>query len=155
MKKSCAVEFYVKVGFWILFCAFVASIVIPAKINLKTSGNESDVAQTIQVIRTSQSLYAQKHLGRFALNFDVLVKAGYLDKKIFNGQKPVVNGYIFEMKVLEPTNQKPAFYSINVEPLISQGFYKTGTRHYYFDSTLGTVKVTEENRQANADDASF
>jgi hypothetical protein len=155
MKKHFINIFYLNIGLWSFFCLCLGWLVNAEIINAERRGNESDAAQTMQVIRVSQSLYAQKHQGRFAPNFDELLRAEYLDAKIFNGQKPVVNGYIFEMKVLESTGLKPGFYSINADPQTSESFFETTIRHFYSDSTLGAFKVTEESRQANADDASF
>jgi hypothetical protein len=158
MKKNSVVEFYIKVGLWSFFCLGLGGIcnLVKAEIlNFERSGNESDAAQIMQNIRISQIRYSEKHRGKFAPNFDELVRAKYLDEDSFSGSKNVVNGYIFEIKAFEPTDLKPAFYSINADPQTSEGFFKTPIRHFYFDSTLGTVKVTDENRQANANDASF
>jgi hypothetical protein len=157
MKKQFVNNFYLKIGLWSFFCLGLGGICNLVKaeiINLERSGNETAAAQTIQGIRSSQTRYAAKHQGKFAESFDELVKAGYLDEK-FGGHKSVRNGYVFEMNVSEPTNLKPAFYSINADPETSESFFKTNMRHFYFNSALGTVKVTDENRQANANDASF
>ena len=104
--------------------------------------------RSIITIRTLQSQYASKHQGKFARNFDELIKIVTLDER-FAGESPVVNGYVFEMTVTEPTGNKAAFYSIKANPRISEGFSATGTRSFYFDSTLGSIKYSEEG-EANA-----
>jgi hypothetical protein len=157
MKKHFVNNFYLKVGLWSFFCLGLGGICNFVKaeiIHLERSGNEAAAAQTIQSMRSLQTRYAQKHQGRFAKNFDELIKTGALDEK-FAGGKPVVNGYVFEMIFVEPTGLNPAFYSINADPQDSESFFKKGIRHFYFDSRLGTVKITDENRRANANDASF
>jgi hypothetical protein len=154
MKNDSAIAFYSKVCLWILFCAFVALVIIPTKINLEVSGNESDALYLISIIHRSQKQYAEKNSGKFAPNFDELNKTILFDER-FSGEKPVVTGYIFEMKVSESTSDKPAFYSINADPQFFNLFYKTGIKHFYNDSTFGTIKGTEKNRQANANDASI
>jgi len=122
--------------------------------NIYRTKPETIPAQKIQAIRLAQVIYARKHRERFAPDFNELAKEGILDD-LFTGEKPIVNGYIFEMRVTEPTNLIPAFYSINVDPQLTNDANTKRIRHYYFDSTLETIKFTEENRQANANDASF
>lgn len=117
------------------------------------SGNEATAAQTLDKIRTFQTQYAAKSRGKFA-TFDELIKTVGLDEK-FAGENPVSNGYIFSIKVEEPSGNKPAFYSINADPQVSEGVQATGSRHFYTDSTLGTIKATEENRPAKPEDPSI
>jgi hypothetical protein len=153
MKTSPAKSFYLKNSIWIFFCLGLAAICNLANtivINIGTAENESSTAGAIMTIRRLQYEYAAAHRGRFAPNFDELIKAKNLDKK-FGGQNPVVNGYVLTMQVSEPTGQKPAFYSVTADPLDNE----KGTRHFYYDSTLGVTKVTQENRPANAADPSI
>jgi prepilin-type N-terminal cleavage/methylation domain-containing protein len=138
----------------IAIIALLIGVGVPAWQSMVRRGNETTAAQTIQTMKTLQTTYASKHQGKFAANFDELIKSVQLDEK-FKGQNPVVNGYTFTMKVEEPSATKPSFYSINADPQVSEGIQATGTGHYYFDSTLGTTKATEENRPAKADDPSI
>ena len=138
----------------IAIIALLIGVGVPAWQSMVRSGNESAAASSIQTIKTLQAQYASKHQGKFAPNFDELIKSVQLDEK-FAGQTPVVNGYTFTMKVEEPSQSKPSFYSINADPQVSEGVTATGTRHFYFDSTLGVTKQTEENRPAKADDPSM
>lgn len=117
------------------------------------SGNENAAQQTISNIRTNQLQYAGKHQGKFA-TFEQLVQAGQLDER-FTGEAPVVNGFVFTMKVDPPSATQPAKYSVNADPQVSEGVSRTGDRHFYTDSTLSTIKTTEENRQAKAEDPSM
>lgn len=117
------------------------------------SGNEATAAQTLDKIRTFQTQYAAKNRGKFA-NFDELIRTVGLDDK-FAGERPVSNGYIFAITVEEPSGNRPSFYSVTADPQVSEGVQATGTRHFYTDSTLGTIKATEENRPAKADDPSI
>jgi prepilin-type N-terminal cleavage/methylation domain-containing protein len=138
----------------IAIIALLIGVGVPAWQSMVRSGNETTATQSIQTIKTLQTQYASKHQGKFAANFDELIKSVQLDPK-FAGQNPVVNGYIFTMKVEEQSQTKPAFYSVSADPQVSEGVTATGTRHFYFDSTLGTTKSTEENRPAKADDPSL
>ena len=138
----------------IAIIALLIGVGVPAWQSMVRSGNETTATQSIQTIKTLQTQYASKHQGKFAANFDELIKSVQLDPK-FAGQNPVVNGYIFTMKVEEQSQTKPAFYSVSADPQVSEGVTATGTRHFYFDSTLGTTKSTEENRPSKADDPSL
>jgi hypothetical protein len=151
MKKYSAGDFYFKVSLWIFLCLALAGVFQEIRADFGKSTNESTPVQSIQAIRVLQHHYRSNHWGNFALTFDELVRAENLDKK-FVGQNPVVRGYVFTMKVSEPTADKPAFYSISADPLEPE---VTGIRHFYFDSTLGTIKTTEENRPAEATDPAF
>jgi prepilin-type N-terminal cleavage/methylation domain-containing protein len=138
----------------IAIIALLVAVGIPAWGAMVRSGNEASAAQTIQTIRTCQASFSGKNKGRFAAFAD-LVKSGCLDGDKFSGEQPVVAGYIFQQKVEEPSGTKPAFYSVNADPQVSEGVSRTGDRHFYFDSSLGAVKVTDENRPAKADDPSM
>ena len=138
----------------IAIIALLIGVGVPAWQTMVRSGNETTAAQTIQTMKTLQTQFASKHQGKFAPSFDELIKSVQLDEK-FAGQEPVVNGYKFTMKVEEQSATKPSFYSINADPQVSEGVTATGTRHFFFDSTLATTKSTEENRPAKADDPSI
>lgn len=138
----------------IAIIALLVAVGIPAWGAMVRAGNESSAATTITTIRTCQASYAGKNKGRFA-TFADLVKSGCVEGDQFSGETPVVAGYIFTLKVEEPSGTKAAFYSVNADPQVSDGIQRTGDRHFYFDSTLGSVKVTDENRPAKSDDPSL
>lgn len=138
----------------IAIIALLIGVGVPAWQSMVRSGNETTAVQSISTIRTLQAQYASKHQGNFAPNFDELIKSVQL-KDEFAGERPVVNGYIYSMTVEQSSGTKPAFYSINADPQVADGIQATGTRHFYFDSTLGTIKSTEENRPAKSDDPSI
>lgn len=130
----------------IAIIALLVGIGIPAYRAMVNNGNETSAAQSINTIKTLQISHAGKNRGKFAANFDELIKSSQLDER-FAGEAPVVNGYIFKMTVQESSGTKPSFYSINADP--QDG---SGSRHFYFDSTLSTIKTTNEERPAKADD---
>jgi prepilin-type N-terminal cleavage/methylation domain-containing protein len=106
------------------------------------SGNETTASQSLDKIRTFQAQYASKNKGKFA-SFDELIKSVGLDEK-FAGEQPVVNGYKFTLTVDEPSASKAAFYKITAEPLNPTGVTATGTRYFYTDSSISTIKFSEE-----------
>jgi prepilin-type N-terminal cleavage/methylation domain-containing protein len=138
----------------IAIIALLIGVGVPAWQAMVKSGNETTASQTLDNIRKFQTQYASRHQGKFAKNFEELIKAGSLDER-FKGDKPVINGYIFEMKVQDPSGTTPSFFSVNADPQVDAGLTATGNRHFYVDSTLATIKVTEESRQAKPDDGSL
>ena len=117
------------------------------------SGNEASAQQAIRSIQTLQAQHASRNKGRFG-TFDDLIRAVGLDDQ-YAGERPVVNGYVFTMVVEEPTEGRPARYSINADPQVGEGVTATGKRHFYTDSSLSTIRGTDENRPAKADDPSI
>lgn len=138
-------------GLLALFFVLVVFLILQGWQQMARNGNESDALFFISSIKKAQDKYAAAHQGNFAPNFNELIKFGFLDERL-SGEKPVVDGYIFEMKVVNPNETKPAFYSINADPQVAESLFATGTSHFYYDSTLGTTRSTDENRQAKAND---
>lgn len=117
------------------------------------AGNETAAAQMLDRIRTYQASYASRNRGKFA-SFDDLIRVSGLDEK-FAGERPVVNGYSFTITREDPSSSKPGSYAINADPQVPDGITATGTRHFYTDSSIGTIKATDENRPGKADDPSI
>ena len=105
------------------------------------AGNENAAAQTLDRVRTYQAQYAARNRGKFA-TFPQLVTAAGLDEK-FNSERPVVNGYIYTLAPEDGTDAKPAFYKINADPQVPTGVTATGTRFFYTDSSIGTIKAND------------
>ena len=114
------------------------------------SGNETAAAQTMDKIRIFQAQYAGKNRGKFG-KFDDLIKSVGMDES-FKGERPVVNGYVYNLTIQDQTSSNPAFYSVTADPQVAEGISSTGSIHFYTDSNLGTIRRTDENRSAKADD---
>src|SRR5215204_4457631 len=144
MKKNVADDFYIKICIWTFLCFILAAVcdqIKPVVAGVFRSDNEVCATQSIQTIRTLQAQYASKNQGKFAPNFDELVKKVWLDEK-FGGQNPVVNGYTFTMLAEKPTETKAAFYSINADPQLASGYIRFPQRHFYYDSIINSIKAT-------------
>jgi prepilin-type N-terminal cleavage/methylation domain-containing protein len=137
----------------IAIIALLIGVGVPAWQSMVKSGNETTAAQTLDKIKTLQTQYAGGHGGKFAKTFPDLMKSSQDER--FNQEKPLINGYNYEMKVTDPAGSNPAFFSVNADPQQDTGLQATGNRHFYTDSTLSTIKVTDESRQAKADDNSL
>ena len=116
------------------------------------SGNETAAAQSMDRIRTYQAQYASRNRGRFA-TFDQLIQSAGLDEK-FAGERPVVNGYIFTLTLEEPSSSRPGSYRLNADPQVPTGVAATGTRFFYTDSSIGTIKAND-SQPAKAEDPSI
>ena len=128
----------------IAIIALLIGVGIPAWQSMVKSGNETTAAQTMQTIRTCQGSYSGKHQGKFAPTFAELIKTGCLDEDKFKNEPVVINGYTYTMTAEEPTATKPPFYKVNIDPQVATGVQATGNRYFYFDSSLGAVKYSEE-----------
>lgn len=130
--------------------ALLIGIGVPTWQSMVRSGNETSAIKSIDTIRTLQTQYASRHKGKFAPNFDELIRTAQLPPE-FKGENPVVNGYVFTMTVEEPSSSQPPFYSIKANPQIAEGIRATGTRYFYYDSTVGTIKFSEEGEAKPTD----
>src|SRR5688572_22703935 len=80
------------------------------------SGNETTAAQQIDNIRKFQAQYASRNKGNFATFDELIAKVG-LDES-FAGERPVKNGYIFTLTVVQGSASTPPSYSINADPQV-------------------------------------
>ena len=117
------------------------------------SGNETSAIQTVRLIQTSQRAYSLKKSGNFG-TFEELVSTVDMDKQ-FSVPEPVVNGYKFTMKVTPKSTTSPARYEVSAEPQQKGGLQSTGSKCYYSDSSLSTIKFSDTNCPATANDQSL
>src|SRR3977135_2764386 len=77
------------------------------------SGNEAATIQTLRAIQTSQIQYANSHHGEFGTFDQLIAKSdGALDSR-YAGTTPVVNGYIYTMKVTPKSTSNPSDWTCN------------------------------------------
>jgi prepilin-type N-terminal cleavage/methylation domain-containing protein len=117
------------------------------------AGNEAAAAQQMDNIRKYEAQFAGRSHGEFGSFTELVAKAG-LDER-FNSEQPVVNGYRFTLTPTKGSGSTAPSYSITADPQQADGVMATGSRHFYFDSSLSTIKATDENRAAKADDPSI
>ena len=115
------------------------------------SGNEATAAASVDNIRKFQAQYAARNHGNFATFQELVLKVGLDDA--FNSDQPVKNGYTFSMTVTPASASTPAFYSIKADPQVAEGVTATGTRHFYTDSTLSTIKGNDTGEAKPTDPA--
>lgn len=114
------------------------------------SANEAAAVQTLRTLTQQQMLYYNSHQRTAYGTFDELVKEGVVDNK-FSGTTPVVDGYIFTMRVVPKTTSTPPGYSINADPQVKDGVGATGRNHFYVDSDKNTIHVNNTQPAAATD----
>jgi len=114
------------------------------------SGNEAATIDTLRNgIGASQIQYALAHHGDFG-TFDQLIADHALDER-YKGNTPVVNGYVFTMKVTPKSTTNQADFACNADPQNSEGVSATGRRHFYIDAAVSTVRENPD-QPATAND---
>jgi hypothetical protein len=112
--------------------------------NVVRIGNETATVQNLKTISVVQAQYYTAK-ANYA-TFDQLIEEGYLSSK-FARDPPVVDGYVFDLKVTPASAGWKSTFTINADPE-SPG---TGTRHFFVDNTSPTIRVNL-TRPASADD---
>ena len=104
------------------------------------AANEAAAIKTLRSIAEQQMLYFNAHQRSSFGTFEEMRKENLLDSR-FDGTTPVVDGYVYTMKVIpKSTTQQPG-YTINADPQVATGVSATGKNHYYDDSDTNTVHV--------------
>jgi len=106
------------------------------------AGNEAAALQDLKTISSVQIQYYNTHNRNFG-TFEQLTKEQMLDAR-FTGNPPVVDGYIFTLKVPPKTANAQTSYTLNADPQQSEGIGSTGKNHFYVDSTAGTIHVNAD-----------
>jgi hypothetical protein len=88
-------------------------------------------------------LYFNSHQRSSFGTFEEMRKENLLDSR-FDGTTPVVDGYVYTMKVIPKSTSNQAGYTINADPQVASGAAATGKNHYYVDSDTNTIHVNGE-----------
>lgn len=112
--------------------------------------NEAAAVKTIRTISEQQMLYYNGHNRSTFGTFEQMLKDGMLDAR-FNGSTPVVEGYVFTLKVVAKSTNQPASYTINADPQQSEGVGATGKNHFYADSNTSTIHVNSDQPATSND----
>ncbi|MDQ6652704.1 MAG: prepilin-type N-terminal cleavage/methylation domain-containing protein [Acidobacteriota bacterium] len=106
------------------------------------SANEAAAIKTLRTIAEQQMLYFNSHQRRTFGTFDEMLKENMLDSR-FAGTTPVVDGYVYQMRVIAKSTTTQAGFAINADPQITEGVGATGKNHFYLDSDSNTIHVNE------------
>jgi len=103
--------------------------------------NEAAAVKTMRTISEQQMLYYNGHNRSTFGTFEEMLKDGMLDTR-FSGSTPVVEGYVFTMKVVPKSTSQPASYTIVADPQQSEGVGATGKKPF-----LRGLKYQHDPRQ--------
>jgi len=104
------------------------------------AANEAAAVKTLRTIAEQQMLYYNSHQRTTFGTFDEMLKENLLDTR-FAGTTPVVDGYLYTMKVIPKSTTQQAGYTINSDPQVTEGVGATGKNHFYLDADTNTIHV--------------
>jgi prepilin-type N-terminal cleavage/methylation domain-containing protein len=117
------------------------------------AANEAAAVQSLRTLTQQQMLYYNAHQRTTYGTFDEMVKDGLVDNR-FAGSSPVVDGYVFTMRIVPKTTSTPPGYQINADPQVKEGVGATGRNHFFVDSDKNTIHVNAD-QPATATDPSI
>ena len=124
-------------------------IAVPAWRSSVIAANEAAAIGTLNTMAKEQRIYANGHHGYGT--FDQLSSGGYLDR-VFAGDTPLVDGYVFTMTLTAKSGNQPPAYAVQANPQKPTGLTATGTRYFYIGSDVGRPTSNSE-KPASPDDA--
>jgi prepilin-type N-terminal cleavage/methylation domain-containing protein len=104
------------------------------------STNEAAAIKELRTIAEQQMLFYNSHQRSAFGTFDEMLKEGLLDTR-FAGTTPVVDGYVFQMRVIAKSTSNQPGFAINSDPQVTEGVGATGRNHFYLDSDSNTIHV--------------
>lgn len=122
---------------------------VPAWRIIIRRGNETSAIQVLETIRKEEANYSLGHRGEYG-TFEQLIKDGSLDER-YTGDKPVVNGYVFTIKLIQKSSNQPASYTVNADPQVAEGIAATGKRHFYVDPNVSTIRENPDQPATASD----
>jgi prepilin-type N-terminal cleavage/methylation domain-containing protein len=114
------------------------------------AANEAAAVKTLRSIAEQQMLYYNAHQRSSFGTFEEMRKENLLDTR-FDGSTPVVDGYVYTMKVIPKSTTAQAGYTINADPQVTDGVGATGKNHYFVSSDTNTIHVND-SQPASASD---
>ena len=114
------------------------------------AANEAAAVKTLRTIAEQQMLYFNAHQRSSFGTFEEMRKEDLLDSR-FDGATPVVDGYVYTMKVIPKSTTAQAGYTINADPQVADGVSATGKNHYFVSSDTNTIHVNETQPAAATD----
>src|ERR1044072_9178412 len=107
------------------------------------AANEPAAVKTLRSIAEQHMVFYNAHRRSTFGTFEEMRKENLLDSR-FDGTTPVVDGYVYTMKVIPKSTAAQAGYSINADPQVPTGVSATGKNFYYVDSDTNTIHVNRD-----------
>ncbi len=114
------------------------------------SANEAAAIKTLRTVAEQQMLYYNSHQRTTFGTLDEMLKENMLDTR-FAGTTPVVDGYVYTMRVIPKSTTAQAGYALNADPQVSEGVSATGKNHFYLDSDTNTIHVNSSQAASVSD----
>lgn len=114
------------------------------------AANEAAAVKTLRSIAEQQMLYFNAHQRSAFGTFEEMRKENLLDSR-FDGTTPVVDGYVYTMKIIPKSTSSQPGYTINADPQVASGTGATGRNHYYVESDSNTIHVNAEQPASATD----
>lgn len=99
--------------------------------------DQAAAIRTLQTVYNAEMQYMLSHAEEYG-SFDQLVQENYLDQR-FKGASPVVEGYVFTLKVTPKSGSASAMYTVNADPKEENPSNATGAQHLYLDASSNVV----------------
>jgi len=107
------------------------------------AANEAAAIRSLRSIAEQQMLYFNAHQRSAFATFEEMRKENLLDAR-YDSNTPVVDGYVYTMKVIPKSTSAQPGYTINADPQVATGSGATGANHYYVDSDTNTIHVNRD-----------
>ena len=114
------------------------------------AANEAAAIKSLRTIAEQQMLYYNSHQRSSFGTFEEMRKENLLDAK-WDTNPPVVEGYVYTMKVIPKSASQQPGYTVNADPQVSEGVGATGKNHYFIDSDSATTHVNASQPATVAD----
>lgn len=105
-------------------------------------GNETATVKALNTFSVIELQYFNTHNRTFGA-MEELLKESLIDTR-FSGTPPVVNGYVYTLKVTPKTTSQQSSYTLNADPQQSSGIGASGRNHFYIDSGAGTIHINPD-----------
>jgi prepilin-type N-terminal cleavage/methylation domain-containing protein len=106
------------------------------------SANEAAAIKSMRTIAEQQMLYYNSHQRTTFGTFEEMRRENLLDNR-YDGSTPVVDGYVYTMRVIPRSTSQQAGYTLNADPQVTEGVGATGKNHFYLDSDTNTIHVND------------
>jgi type II secretory pathway pseudopilin PulG len=133
----------------VLLCAFVVGVLMGAVVYewkaAQRAGDEAAAQQNLKTIAAVEIQYFNTHTRTFG-TFDEMVKEAMLSNR-FSGELPVLEHYIYTLKVTPKMASGRVSYTLNADPQSDA----TGRKHFYIDSNSSTIHFNPDQPSGATD----
>lgn len=113
----------------------------------RTATYEATAAEHMRNIAAAERIYLDA-FGNYA-TFDQLIDAGVLTNEKFRGEEPVVDGYVYRLRVTPREGERAPSFAVNADP--QPGGPGAGAPHFYLDSDVVGLRQHDSRPAGPAD----